>query len=104
MSMKDLNKLFKQAKKMQDEMMEQQSKLQTETYEASSGGGMVVVQVTGKMELTSVKIAKECIDPDDPDMLADLVKAAVNEALRKAQAAAEETLSSLTSGFKLPGM
>jgi len=103
MSMKELNKLFKQAKKMQNEMAAQQEKLEVCTYEASSGGGMVVVKATGKMEILSVTINKECIDPEDPEMLADLVKAAVNEALRKAKEAAEQSLSSLTAGLKLPG-
>ena len=104
MSMKELQKLFKQAKKMQNEMAQEQEKLQGALYEASSGGGMVVVKVTGKMELESITINKECIDPSDPEMLCDLVKAAVNEALRKAREAAEQSMSSLTAGLKIPGM
>jgi DNA-binding YbaB/EbfC family protein len=102
--MKQLNKLFEQAKKQMSQVQEQQSKLKSQAYEASSGGGMVTVTVAGALEVLSVKIAKECIDPSDPEMLQDLVRAAVNEALRKAQAEAEQSMSALTSGLNLPGL
>jgi DNA-binding YbaB/EbfC family protein len=109
MSMKQMNKLMKQAKKMEKDMLEQQSKV----HEASAGGGAVVVQVNGKFEIVSITISKECIDPSDPEMLQDLVKAAVNEAVKKAQDAAEEQLSALKGalggmgglgGMGFPGM
>lgn len=103
-NMKDLNKMMKQAQKMQGEMMEQQSKLQSSVYEGTAGGGMVLVKLNGAFEVLSVCIRKDCIDPEDPDMLQDLVKAAFGEAHKKAKAEAESTLSALTGGMKLPGM
>jgi DNA-binding YbaB/EbfC family protein len=102
--MKDFSKMMKQVQKMQSEMMERGQKLQTMEYEATSGGGMVVAKVNGKMELVSLKIQKACIDPEDPDMMQDLVKAAVNEAIRKAREDAEKSLQSLGAGMNLPGM
>jgi DNA-binding YbaB/EbfC family protein len=104
MSMKELQKLFKQAKKMQNDMAQEQEKLQANVYEGSAGGGMVIAKVNGKMELVSIAINRECIDPDDPEMLCDMVKGAVNEALRKAHESAEQSMSALTSGLKIPGL
>jgi DNA-binding YbaB/EbfC family protein len=103
-NMKELNKLMKQAQKMQSEMMEQQSKLQTNIYEGTAGGGMVTIKVNGSMELVTITIRKDCIDPEDPEMLQDLVKAAFNEAIKKAKGDAEQSMSALTGGMKLPGM
>lgn len=103
-SMKDLNKLMKQAQKMQSDMLDQKSRLETNLYEATAGGNMVTVKVNGAMELVSITISKDCIDPDDPEMLQDLVKVAVNEAIKKAKADAEQSMTALTGGMKLPGM
>ncbi len=79
----NMQQLMKQAQKMQQQMTDMQQKLEEKTYEATSGGGMVSVTVSGKREITSVQIDPQVIDPDDKEMLEDLVKAAVNEALRK---------------------
>lgn len=103
-NMKDLNKLMKQAQKMQGEMVEQQSKLQTTTYEGTAGGGMVAIKINGGFEVMSIQIRKDCIDPEDPEMLQDLVKAAFNDAHKKAKSEAESAMSALTGGMKLPGM
>ena len=101
---KDLNKMMKQAQKLQAEMMEQQAKLQTNVYEGTAGGGMVSVKMNGAFEVTALTIRKDCIDPEDPEMLQDLVKAAFAEAHKKAKAEAESSMSALTGGLKIPGM
>jgi DNA-binding YbaB/EbfC family protein len=103
----DLNKLMKQAQEMQAQMAKAQEELKNETVEASAGGGMVTVKATGALEIIEVKIAPEAIDPDDPDLLADMVLAAVNEALRSAQSLVESKLGSAMGGLQglgLPGM
>jgi nucleoid-associated protein EbfC len=103
----DLNKLMKQAQEMQDQMAKAQEELKNETVEASAGGGMVTVKATGALEILEIKIAAEAIDPDDPDLLADMVTAAVNEALRSAQSLVESKLGSAMGGLQglgLPGM
>lgn len=99
-----MQKQLKDAQRMMKEMMEQQEKLQSATYEATAGGGMVTAAVNGKFELLTLKIEKDCIDPSDPEMLSDLVRAAVNEAIRSAQNAQQQSLSGLTAGMKLPGL
>lgn len=99
----NLNKLMKQAKKMQDDMQRQQAELETKTYEATAGGGVVTAVVSGRFELTRLTIKPEAVDPDDVEMLQDLVIAAVNEGVKVARQDQEETLSSLTGGLKLPG-
>ncbi len=103
----DLNKLMKQAQEMQDQMAKAQEELKNETVEASAGGGMVTVKATGALEIIEIKIAPEAIDPDDPDLLADMVLAAVNEALRSAQSLVESKLGSAMGGLQglgLPGL
>ena len=103
----DLNKLMKQAQEMQSQMAKAQEELKNETVEASAGGGMVTVKATGALEIVEIKIAPEAIDPDDPDLLADMVTAAVNEALRSAQSLVESKLGSAMGGIQglgLPGM
>jgi nucleoid-associated protein EbfC len=103
----DLNKLMKQAQEMQAQMAQAQEELKNETVEASAGGGMVTVKATGALEIIEVKIAPEAIDPDDPDLLADMVLAAVNEALRSAQSLVESKLGSAMGGLQglgLPGL
>jgi nucleoid-associated protein EbfC len=81
----NLNQLLKQAQQMQAEMAKAQEQLKNETVEASAGGGMVKVTMTGDMQLREIKISPEAIDPEDPELLQDMVTAAVNEALRSAQ-------------------
>ena len=88
----DLNKLMKQAQEMQEQMAKAQEELRNETVEASAGGGMVTVKATGGLEIVEIKISPDAIDPDDPDLLADMVLAAVNEALRSAQSLVEAKL------------
>ena len=103
----DLNKLMKQAQEMQAQMAKAQEELRNEIVEASAGGGMVTVKATGGLEIVEVKIAKDAIDPEDPDLLADMVLAAVNEALRSAQSLAESKLGSAMGGLQglgLPGL
>jgi DNA-binding YbaB/EbfC family protein len=105
----DINKLMKQATQMQAEMAKAQEELANETVEASAGGGMVTVVASGNGEIKEIKIAPEAIDPDDPDLLADMVVAAVNEALRSAEGLAKSRLGGMMGGLGdlgglLPGM
>ena len=95
----NMNNLMKQAQKMQKQMAETSKALEEKTYEASAGGGVVSVTVSGKKEVTSVKIAEEVVDPDDIEMLEDLIVAATNEALRKVEEEAASSMSKLTGGF-----
>jgi DNA-binding YbaB/EbfC family protein len=104
----DMNKLLQQVQQMQEQMGEAQEQLAKETVEASAGGGMVTVKATGALEITEIKISPEAIDPDDPELLADMVLAAVNEAIRSAQSLAESRLGGLAGGalggLGLPGL
>src|SRR5881409_374909 len=103
----DFEKLMKQAQEMQEQMAKAQEELAHETVEASAGGGMVTVKATGGLEITEIKIDPRAIDPDDPDMLADMVLAAVNEALRSAQNLMESKLGPAMGGLGglgLPGL
>ena len=93
--------MMKQAQKMQQEFLKMQEELEQKEFTAKSGGGVVVATVNGKRELVSVKIDPEAVDPDDVEMLEDLVVAAVNEALRMYEAESEATVSKLTGGFKM---
>jgi DNA-binding YbaB/EbfC family protein len=95
---------MKQAKKMQERMMELQEELATKTVDATAGGGMVAVKVNGKFELLSLKIEKEVVNPEDVEMLQDLVMAAVNEGIRKAQEMAAAEMAKITGGMQIPGM
>ena len=103
----DMNKMLKQVAQMQEQMAKAQKELAAETVEASAGGGMVTVKATGALEIVEITIAPEAIDPDDPDMLSDMVLAAVNEALRSAQSLAEAKLGGAMGGLHglgLPGL
>ena len=95
----NMSSLMKQAQKMQRQMEEQQKELEEKTFTASAGGGAVEVTVSGKKEVTGVKLDPEAVDPDDVEMLEDLIMAAVNEALRKAEEAAASSMSKLTGGL-----
>ena len=88
----DMNKMLEQVQQMQAQMAKVQEELANETVEASAGGGMVTVKATGALEVKEIKISPEAIDPDDPELLADMVLAAVNEALRSAQSLAQSKL------------
>jgi hypothetical protein len=100
----NVQQMMSQVQQMQQEMEAAQAQLQHETVSASSGGGMVTVQVTGDLRVTSVTIAPEAVDPEDVDMLADMVTAAVNEALRAAQELAASKLGGATGGLDLGGL
>jgi nucleoid-associated protein EbfC len=99
----DINKLMQQAQQMQEQMAQAQEQLGSETVEASAGGGLVTVRATGNGDITEIKIDPKAIDPDDPELLEDMVIAAVNEALRSAQALAQSKLGAMTGGLGLPG-
>ncbi|MBR7081374.1 MAG: YbaB/EbfC family nucleoid-associated protein [Oscillospiraceae bacterium] len=91
--------MLKQAQKMQQEMLKMQEELQEKTYEAAAGGGMVTAVVNGKHELVSLEIKPEAVDPEDVEMLGDMVIAAVNEAFRKADTEMNDGMSKLTGGL-----
>ncbi len=95
----NMNNLMKQAQKMQKQMEENQKALDEQEFKASSGGGAVEVTVSGKREVTKVTLAEEVVDPDDIEMLQDLVMAATNEALRQAEEAATGAMSKLTGNL-----
>jgi DNA-binding YbaB/EbfC family protein len=95
---------MKQAKKMQERMMELQEELATKSVEATAGGGMVSVTVNGKFEILSLKVEKEVVNPDDVEMLQDLIVAAVNEGIRKAQEMAASEMGKITGGMQIPGL
>ncbi|MEL1134871.1 YbaB/EbfC family nucleoid-associated protein [Desulfitobacterium sp. THU1] len=102
--MGNMNNMLKQAQKLQEEMARAQEELKTRTVEASVGGGAVQVVVNGKNELIELKIKPEAVDPDDVEMLEDLIKAAVNEGLRKVEEMTSSEMGKLTQGFKIPGL
>ena len=95
---------MRQAQQMQKEMLKMQAELENSTVQSSSGGGAVKAIVSGKMRVESIKIDPEAVSPEDVDMLQDLVLAAVNEGLEKAQEMAGQRMSALTGGLKIPGL
>ena len=96
--------MLKQAQKMQQEMLRMQEEMENKTYSASSGGGMVTASVSGKHELVNLEIKPDAVDPDDVEMLQDMVIAAVNEALRAADTDSANNMSRLTGGLNLGGL
>jgi hypothetical protein len=104
----DMNKLMQQMGQMQEQMQKAQDELEKETVESSAGGGMVSVTATGAGDIKEIKIDPKAIDPDDPEMLADMVLAAVNEAIRSARSLQESKLGGLAGGalggLGLPGL
>ncbi len=102
--MKNMGKLMKQAQQLQTRMTKLQEELADRTIEATAGGGMVTVVANGKQEIVSIRIEKEVVDPEDVEMLQDLVLAAVNEALTRSQNMASEEMNKLTGGFNIPGL
>ena len=103
----DFNKMMEQVQQMQAQMQKAQEELRTETVEATAGGGMVKVVATGGGEIREIKIDPKAIDPEDPEMLEDMILAAVNEALRSAQSLMESKLGPAMgglSGLGLPGL
>jgi DNA-binding YbaB/EbfC family protein len=100
----NLNKMMKQLQEAQNQMAVEQEKLKTEIVEASAGGGMVTVKVTGDQQVTEVTIDPQALDPEDVEMLQDMILAATNEAIRSSQALAEQRLGGIAGGLGLPGM
>ena len=96
--------MMKQAQKMQQEMLRMQQEMETKTYTAAAGGGMVSATVNGKHQLVALEINPEAVDPDDVEMLQDMVLAAVNEAMRTADNEAANNMSRLTGGLNLGGL
>lgn len=94
--------MLKQAQKMQEDMATAQAELEAKEYSATAGGGMVTATVDGKHLIRSLELNPEAVDPEDTEMLSDMIMAAVNEAVRKAQAESEETMGKLTGGMNLP--
>lgn len=103
-NMGNMSNMLKQAQKLQEEMAKAQEELKNRTVEASVGGGAVQVVVSGKNELIELKIKPEAVDPDDVEMLEDMVKAAVNEGLRKVEELTAAEMGKLTNGLKIPGL
>jgi hypothetical protein len=99
-----MNDILRQAQMMQKKMAQMQEELKTRTVEASSGGGMVSVTASGAKEILSLSIDPAVVDPEDVDMLQDLILAAVNEALKKATEMVEGEMGQLTGGMKIPGL
>lgn len=102
--MGNMNNMLKQAQKMQEQMVKIQEEAEEKTVEASSGGGAVTVTVSGKKQLTAIKISPEAVDPDDVETLEDLVMSAVNEAMRMAEEMMTREMSKVTGGMNIPGL
>ncbi len=102
--MKNMNAMMKQAQKLQKKMMKTQAELALKTIEASSGGGMVKVVANGAQKIESIVFEKEVVDPEDIEMLQDLVLAAVNDALNKSQEMVSSEMNKLTGGLNIPGL
>jgi nucleoid-associated protein EbfC len=100
----DMNKMLQQVQQMQEQVAKAQEELATQTVEATAGGGMVTVTVNGALQIVSVKIDPQAIDPEDPEMLADMILAATNEAIRSAQSLMESRLGGMMGGLGLPGL
>jgi len=104
MSKKMLGNIMREAQKMQAEMAKVQEEAKKKTVEATAGGGMVTAVANGAGELVSIKIEKDVVDPEDIEMLQDLILAASNEAIRRAQEQLNEEMSKLTGGMQMPGL
>jgi DNA-binding YbaB/EbfC family protein len=102
--MKNFGDLMQQAKKIQNRLARIQEEMAEKTVEASSGGGMVTVTANGRQEVVSIKIEPEVVNPDDVEMLQDLIQAAVNDALRKSQEMVSQEMAKITGGIKIPGL
>ena len=100
----NMQQLARQAQKLQQQMAKMQEEIEAKEFEASAGGGMATAKVNGKKELISIEIKPEAVDPDDVEMLQDLIVAAVNEALRQASDAMEQGMGKMTGGMGLPGL
>jgi DNA-binding YbaB/EbfC family protein len=99
-----MGNMLKEAQKLQNKMLKLQEELADEIVEASAGGGMVKVKVNGKQQVMNISIEKEVVDPEDVEMLQDLITAAVNDALTKSNDLASEQMKGLTGGLNMPGL
>jgi DNA-binding YbaB/EbfC family protein len=102
--MKGMGKMMKQAQQLQSKMLKLQEEMADKTVETTSGGGMVKVVANGRQQILSIQIEKEVVDPDDVEMLQDLILAAINDALIKSQEMATQEMSKLTGGHNIPGL
>ena len=102
--MSNMNNLMKQAQQMQAKLAALQNELSVREVESSSGGGMVKLKVNGKQELLAITINKECVDSNDVEMLQDLVKTAVNQAMKESQDMVSGAMSKITGGMSIPGL
>jgi hypothetical protein len=102
--MKGMGKMMKQAQQLQSKMLKLQEEMADKTVETSSGGGMVKVVANGRQQILSIQIEQEVVDPDDVEMLQDLILAAINDALIKSQEMATQEMSKLTGGLNIPGL
>lgn len=102
--MKGMGNVMKQAQKLQSKMVKLQEEMAEKTVETSSGGGMVKVVANGRQQVVSIQIENEVVDPDDVEMLQDLILAAVNDALLKSQEMVSQEMSKLTGGLNIPGL
>ena len=100
----NMNNMIKQAQKMQQDMMKMQEEMEQSEFEASAGGGVVTVKMSGKKELVSVSIKPEAVDPDDVEMLEDLILTAVNDVLSKVDSMNASKMNSITGGLNIPGL
>lgn len=104
MGMANMGKMMKQVQKMQKDMKKMQEELETRTMEATAGGGVVTVVANGKQEIVSVTIDPEVVDPEDVEMLQDLILAATNEAIQKTQDMMQQEMQKITGGLNIPGL
>ncbi|MDA8234470.1 MAG: YbaB/EbfC family nucleoid-associated protein [Clostridia bacterium] len=104
MMMGNMNKMMKQVQKMQADMAKMQEEVALKTVEGTAGGGVIKVVANGKQEVLSVEIKPEAVDPDDVEMLQDMILAAVNDALRKSQEMVAQEMGKITGGLKIPGL
>lgn len=102
--MKGMQNIMKQAQQMQQKMATLQKELESREIETSSGGGMIKIKITGKQQITGLTINKECVDPNDISSLEDLVKTAVNQAVKESQEMVSGAMSKITGGINIPGM
>ncbi|MBI5583901.1 MAG: YbaB/EbfC family nucleoid-associated protein [Deltaproteobacteria bacterium] len=102
--MKNLGNIMQQAKKIQERLANIQEEMADRTIEGSAGGGMVTVVANGRQEVLAIKIEPEVVNPEDVEMLQDLIQAAVNDALRKSQEMVQQEMAKITGGLKIPGM
>lgn len=102
--MKNMNQMMRQVKKMQEQMEKAQEELANKTVEGTAGGGVVTATVTGQKKVVSIKIEPEAVDPDDVEMLEDLVLAAITDAMNQAEELAAQDLGKFTGGMNIPGL